>query len=150
MGMIWSPLFIVSLATVRPFKIHSTQFIGSCIAILVRMLYSLIEIGGLKRIIEDQAYEMWVQSFDETKSEQVEDLSTRSSLHFNIWELSIAVVVAVVLVATGAKKPAEGWLWWIGVTIFAEVLFRVMIQILWRKTRMGKVVKLWLRKKGKW
>ncbi len=119
-------------------------------AVLVRMLYSLFELGGLRKMIDDQAYEMWVQSFDETKREQVEDLSTKSSLHLNLWELSIAVVLAVALIATGAKIPAKAWLWWIGVTIFAEVVFRVVIQILWRKTRMGKVVELWLRKKGKW
>jgi len=118
-------------------------------AVLVRMLYSLFELGGLRKMIDDQAYEMWVQSFDETKREQVEDLSTKSSLHLNLWELSIAVVLAVALIATGAKIPAKAWLWWIGVTIFAEVVFRVVIQILWRKTRMGKVVELWLRKKGK-
>jgi len=150
MGMIWSPLFIISLATARPFRTHITQSIASCMAILVRMLYSLFELGGLRKMIDDQAYEMWVQSFDETKREQVEDLSTKSSLHLNLWELSIAVVLAVALVATGAKIPAKAWLWWIGVTIFAEVVFRVVIQILWRKTRMGKVVELWLRKKGKW
>ncbi len=150
MGTIWSPLFIISFATAKPFRTHSTQFIGSCVAILVRILYAFVELRGLRRIIDARAYEMWVQSFDETKIEQIEDLSTDSSLRFSIWELGIAVLLAVMLVATGAKTPARAWLWWIGVTIFAEVVFRLVIQTLWRKTRMGTAVKVWLKKKGKW
>ena len=147
---IWSPLFVVSIATARPFKTHSTQFIGSCVAILVRSLYALVELGRLRKVIDNRAYEMWVQSFDETKNEQVEDLSTRSSLHFNLWGLSLPLTVAIALVITGVKRPAEAWLWWIGVTILIEVVFQVVIQILWRKTSMGRVAKVWLKKKGKW
>lgn len=147
---IWSPLFIISLVTALPFRTHTTQYIVSCMAVFIRVFYMFFELVRLRKTTEDRAYEMWVQSFDETKREQVEDLSTNSSLHLNLWKLSIAVVLAVTLVATGAKIPAKAWLWWIGVTIFAEVVFRVVIQILWWKTRMGKVVELWLRKKGKW
>ena len=150
MVIIWSPLFIVSLATSKPVKIHTTQFVGSCVAILIRMLYAFIELGRLRKIIDDRAYEMWVQSFDETRKEPVEDLDTTSRLQFPMWDLSAAVMIAVALVAVGGKNVHDMWLWWIGVTIIAEVVFRVVIQILWRKTSVGKKVKAWVKKKGMW
>ena len=117
---------------------------------LIRTLYTFIELRRLRKIIDDRAYEMWVQSFDETQNEQLEDLDTTSELQFPVWDLSAAVVIAVALVAVGGKSVDHRWLWWIGVTIMVEMVFRVVSQILWRKTSMGRIVKVWLKKKGKW
>ena len=150
MTVIWSPLFIVSIATARPFKFHLTQFIGSSVAILIRIVYAAIELGRMRKLIDNRAYELWIQTFDESKKEQNDDLSTSSSLEFRVWELSLAVVIAVALISKGAKNSPDRWLWWIGVTIISEVVFRLVVQTLWRKTSLGRNVKVWLKKKGKW
>ena len=150
MTIIWSPLFIVSIATARPFKFHQTQFIGSNVAIFIRIVYAATELRRMQNIIDNRAYEMWIQSFDESKKERIDDLSTSSSLEFRVWELSLAVVIAVALISSGAKNSSDRWLWWIGVTIISEVVFRLVIQTLWRKTSLGRNVKVWLKKKGKW
>lgn len=73
-----------------------------------------------------------------------------SSVQFKAWHVILAMIFAVSLVLLGALVPSQRWALWVGCAIPTEIITRLVIELLWRKTKLGNVVETWLKKRGWW
>lgn len=72
-------------------------------------------------------------------------------LQVNGWQLILAVVTATALIVVGVRFAAsQKWALWMGLAILTELVMRLVLEVLWRQTDLGRLVPRWLAKQTWW
>lgn len=67
------------------------------------------------------------------------------------WQLFLAVATATALIVVGVRfAPSQKWALWMGLAILTELVMRLVLEALWRKTDFGRLVPRWLARQTWW
>ena len=147
---------------------------GPLFIILTRLVLILAEHRRLKTVVLSQQYEMYTRTYhynnntldDNTSPELPEDhhqtavgggggggvkLNSSVFLQVDVWELSLAIAVATALIIVGVRHvTTQKWALWMGLAILTELVMRLVLEILRRKTDIGLLVPRWLARQAWW
>lgn len=129
---------------------HITSIAGPCTIVLIRAGFLLAERGMILDSLDRHTRGMYIQSFAPLEEGPDDASNTWSSVQFKVWHVVVAMFAALVLLLLGAIVPSQRWVLWMGLAIPVEISIRLVFELLWRKTRFGTVIKIWLKKKGWW
>lgn len=67
------------------------------------------------------------------------------------WQLFLAVATATALIIVGVRfATSQKWALWMGLAILTELVMRLVLEALWRKTDFGRLVPRWLARQTWW
>lgn len=72
-------------------------------------------------------------------------------LQVDDWQSFLAVATATALIIVGVRfATGQKWALWMGLAILTELLMRLILEALWRKTDFGRFVPRWLARQKWW
>lgn len=67
------------------------------------------------------------------------------------WQPFLAVATATALITVGVRfATSQKWALWMGLAILTELVMRLVLEALWRKTDFGRFVPHWLARQTWW
>ena len=123
------------------------------VVIALRIAFCVVEYRTVKDFIDRQAHEQWVMQFRKsTVSNSIpsKKVKFRASWQFGVRAVALFSIAGIVLVVLGSSRPSQKWAIWMGLAILIELGLRLTIEQVWRNTRHGEILKIWLKKKDWW
>ncbi len=156
----WLPFWILSGVSIGKIGLFVT-LIGPLSIAVIRAMCGWAEYHRLKSFLEVRAHDLYVRSYDNgpidvnprlSDHKNTKRFNTKSSLflQFAIWQLSLAMAAATVLIIVGVKFQRQEWALWIGLAIPTELAVRLAMEILWQRTKLGRWAPSWLAKQSWW
>lgn len=105
-----------------------------------------MEITSLRFKVDRRAEEIWLTARDESMGMPSKKVNKYSLFQYNILQIILIAVTGIALVIIGVLLTRRRWVWLLGVTLLAELAIRLLVEMVWRRLRLGGVLQGWLKK----
>lgn len=156
---VWSLFSLLSSLSIANTGLLVT-LAGPLSIILTRFALVRAENSRLKAVLYSQRHEMYIRPYyhnnnnpdDNTSPELPEEhqnvgggLKSSVFLQVDGWQLFLAIAAATALIIVGVRfATTQKWALWMGLAILTELVMRLVLETLWRKTDLGRLVPRWL------
>lgn len=147
--VIWAVFVLISAITIAKSG-HLWTVGGPISMVCIRFGFAHAERKKAIKSMDSYTRSLYIQSFYPPDHRPDTAGNAWSSVQFQAWHLILAMIFAVTLILLGALVSSQRWALWTGFAIPAEIITRLVIELLWRTTKSGNVVKAWLKKRGWW
>ena len=125
-------------------------FYGPLAASCLRWAFGIMEITSLKFKVDRRDEETWLTTFDESNGVTLGETNKYSLLQYSVSQIVLITVAGVTLVVLGAVVSHQRWVWLLGVTLLTELAIRLIVEVVWRKSRLGGKLQRLLKRWGRW
>lgn len=149
---------------------------GPLVIILTGFALIRVEYGRLRAVLHSQQHEVYIRTYYYHNNNSPDDITSpeehhqtggggdvggggcgsgelKSSVFLQVdgWQLFLAVTTSTALIAVGVRfAPSEKWALWMGLAIMTELVMRLVLEALWRKTDFGRLPPRWLARQTWW
>lgn len=124
----------------------ASSFYGPLAASCIRWAFGIMEITSLRFKVDRRAEEIWLTARDESMGMPSKKVNKYSLFQYNILQIILIAVTGIALVIIGVLLTRRRWVWLLGVTLLAELAIRLLVEMVWRRLRLGGVLQGWLKK----
>lgn len=165
-GAVWFPFSLLSGLSIAKTGLLVTMA-GPVLIVLARSALIRTEYGRLRAFLRAKQHEMYIHTYYYHNNDNADDITSprlpdehhrtgsgslsgckpKSSLFLQVdgWQLILAMASATALIIVGVRfATSQKWALWMGLAICAELMMRLVLELLWRKTELGRLVPRWL------
>lgn len=173
--VVWFPFSLLAGLSIAKTGLAIT-LAGPLLITLTRFALVLAEYNRLRAILYSKQHEMYIRTYyhnnpddiaspglPEEHHQTVGDVGGGSGsgggnllkssvfLQLDGWQLFLAVATATALIIVGVRfATSQKWALWMGLAIMTELVMRLVLEALWRKTEFGRLVPRWLARQRWW
>lgn len=168
----WLPFSVLSTLSIVKTGLLVT-IAGPVLIVLARSALLRAESSRLRAVLRAQQHEMYIRTYNYHNNDNAVDITSprldehhhqtgsgdlgrgkpKSSLFLQVdgWQFILAMASATALITVGIRFAAsQKWALWMGLAICSELVMRLILELLWRKTELGKSVPRWLARQTWW
>lgn len=169
---VWFPFSLLSALSIANTGLLVT-LTGPLSIVLTRFALLRVEYGRLNAVLYSLRHEMYIRTYyhnnisDENTIPALPEAhhqtgggcggvisgKLKSSVFLQIdgWQLFLAIFAATALISVGVRfSAAQKWALWMGLAILTELVMRLGLETLWRKTDFGLLIPRWLARQTWW
>lgn len=156
---VWSPFSLLSGLSIAKTGLL-INLAGPLLIALTRFALMLAEHSRLKLVLYSQRHEMYIRTYYNNPGDtgpavpehQTAAGKLRSSVFLQVdgWPLFLSIAAAIALIIVGVRFATQKWALWMGLAILTELVMRLFLEILWRKTEFGRFIPRWLATQAWW
>lgn len=175
-GAVWLPFSLLSGLSIAKTGLFVT-IAGPVLIVLARSALIRAEYSRLRAVLRAQQHEMYIRTYyyhNNDNNDNADDITSprlpdehhhqtgsgglgrgklKSSVFLQVdgWQLILAMASATALITVGVRFAAsQKWALWMGLAICTELVMRLILDLLWRKTELGRLVPRWLARQTWW
>lgn len=82
----------------------------------------------------------------ESKRMSSKRVSKYSLFQYSILQIILIALTGIALVIVRALLSHQRRVWLLGITLLAELAIRLVVEVVWRKLRLGRILQHWLKR----
>jgi len=82
----------------------------------------------------------------ESKRMSSKRVNKYSLFQYSILQIILIALTGIALVIVRALLSHQRWVWLLGTTLLAELAIRLVVEVVWRKLRLGGILQRWLKR----
>lgn len=170
---VWLPFSLLSGLSIAKTGLFVT-IAGPVLIVLARFALIRAEYSRLRAVLRAQQHEMYIRTYYYHNNDNADDITSprlpdehhhqtgsgglgrgklKSSVFLQVdsWQLILAMASATALITVGVRFAAsQKWALWMGLAICTELVMRLILELLWKKTELGRLVPRWLARQTWW
>ena len=102
---------------------------------------------GKRRLKADRRdEETWLTALDQSMGMPTKKVNKYSLFQYSILQIILIALTGIALVIFRALLSHQRWVWLLGTTLLAELAIRLVVEVVWRKLRLGGILQRWLKR----
>lgn len=105
-----------------------------------------MEITSLRFKVDQRDEETWLTVLDQSMGMPTKKVNKYSLFQYSILQIILIALTGIALVIVGVRLSRQRWVWLLGITLLAELAIRLVVEVVWRKLRLGGILQRWLKR----
>ncbi len=90
--------------------------------------------------------ETGLTALDRSMGMPTKKVNKYSLFQYSILQIILIALTGIALVIVGVRLSRQRWVWLLGITLLAELAIRLVVEVVWRKLRLGGILQRWLKR----
>jgi len=127
-------------------RVNTKNVWGPLAASCLRWACGIMEITSLRFKVDQRDEETWLTVLDQSMGMPTKKVNKYSLFQYSILQIILIALTGIALVIVGVRLSRQRWVWLLGITLLAELAIRLVVEVVWRKLRLGGILQRWLKR----
>jgi len=127
-------------------RVNTKNVWGPLAASCLRWACGIMEITSLRFKVDQRDEETWLTALDQSMGMPTKKVNKYSLFQYSILQIILIALTGIALVIVGVRLSRQRWVWLLGITLLAELAIRLVVEVVWRKLRLGGILQRWLKR----